>query len=395
MTWNWQRPDWPDFTWDQDRLTRAETLFAQGAGMVIGASRHLDDPSRETLVVDLMSVDAVATSAIEGEVLDRDSVQSSIRRQLGLAGDRRSVGAAEAGIAEMMVSLYRSLAEPLDHDRLHAWHRMLMNGRRDLEAIGRYRTHREPMQIVSGAVYAPRVHFEAPPSAQVQAEMERFLAWFEDTAPTGTRPLPALTRAGLAHLWFESIHPFEDGNGRIGRAIAEKALAQGITPGVSDPVLTAVAGTLLKHRKPYYGALEAASRALEVTDWLLWFAAKVIEAQRRSLAQVEFIIGKARLLERVRGKLNARQEKAVLRMFAAGTDGFTGGLSAGNYRGITGATPATATRDLADLVALDVLYRTGERKATRYHLCVPLKPVATVEVDDLCGSSPRRNGGHR
>jgi len=386
MTWNWQLPDWPDFTWDQTRLTRAETLFAQGAGMVIGSSLHLDESSRETLVVDIMSVDALATSAIEGEVLDRDSVQSSIRRQLGLAGDRRSVGAAEAGIAEMMVSLYRSLPDlldPLDHDRLHAWHRMVMNGRRDLEAIGRYRSHREPMQIVSGAVYAPRVHFEAPPSEQVQAEMERFLVWFGDTAPTGTRPLPALTRAGLAHLWFESIHPFEDGNGRIGRAIAEKALAQGMTQGLANPVLTAVAGTLLKHRKQYYGALEASSRDLEVTDWLLWFAAKVIEAQRRSLAQVEFIIGKAQLLGRVRGKLNARQEKAVLRMFAAGPDGFTGGLSAGNYRGITGAAPATATRDLADLVALDVLRRTGERKATRYHLCVPLKPVATVEVEEI------------
>jgi len=383
MTWNWQFPDWPDFTWDQTRLTRAETLFAEGAGMVIGSSRHLDDTSRETLVVDIMSVDALATSAIEGEVLDRDSVQSSIRRQLGLASDRRSVGAAEAGIAEMMVSLYRSLAEPLDHDRLHAWHRMVMNGRRDLEAIGRYRTHREAMQIVSGAVYAPKVHFEAPPSEQVQAEMERFLAWFEDTAPTGSRRLPALTRAGLAHLWFESIHPLEDGNGRIGRAIGEKALAQGMTQGLADPVLTAVAGTLLKHRKQYYGALEAASRDLEITDWLLWFAAKVIEAQRRSLAQVEFIIGKARLLDRVRGKLNARQEKAVLRMFAAGPDGFTGGLSAGNYRGITGAAPATATRDLADLAALEVLRRTGERKATRYHLSVPLKPVATVTIEEI------------
>jgi Fic family protein len=379
MTWNWQLPDWPDFTWNQTSLTRAETLFAEGAGMVIGSSRHLDDTSRENLVVDIMSVDALATSAIEGEVLDRDSVQSSIRRQLGLAGDRRSVGAAEAGIAEMMVSLYRSLADPLDHNRLHAWHRMVMNGRRDLEAIGRYRTHREPMQIVSGAVYAPRVHFEAPPSEQVQAEMERFLAWFEDSAPTGTRPLPALTRAGLAHLWFESIHPFEDGNGRIGRAIAEKALAQGL----SDPVLTAVAGTLLKHRKQYYGAMEAASRDLEVTDWLLSFAAKVIEAQRRSLTQVEFIIGKARLLERVRDKLNSRQQKAVLRMFAAGPEGFTGGLSAGNYRSITGAAPATATRDLSDLIALDVLRRTGERKATRYHLCVPLKPITAVKVADI------------
>jgi Fic family protein len=326
-----------------------------------------------------MSVDALATSAIEGEVLDRDSVQSSIRRQLGLAGDRRSVGAAEAGISEMMVSLFRSLADPLDHVALHAWHRMVMNGRRDLAAIGCYRSHRERMQIVSGAVYAPRVHFEAPPSDRVPAEMDRFLGWFADSHQSGARPLPALTRAGLAHLWFVSIHPFEDGNGRIGRAIAEKALAQGL----SEPVLTALAGTLLKHRTAYYAALAAANRELEVTDWLLWFAAKVVEAQRRSLAQVAFIIAKARLLERVRGKLNARQTKAVLRMFAAGPDGFIGGLSAGKYRGITGAPPATATRDLADLVALGVLSRTGERKSTRYHLCVPLSPVATVSVDHI------------
>jgi hypothetical protein len=152
-----------------------------------------------------MSHEALDTSAIEGEVLDRDSVQSSIRRQLGLAGDRRRVGAAEAGIAEMMVSLYRSLAEPLDHDRLHAWHRMVMNGRRDLEAMGRYRTHREPMQIVSGAVCAPKVHFEAPPSEQVQAEMDRFLAWFEDTAPAAKQPLPALTRVGLAPARDEGL----------------------------------------------------------------------------------------------------------------------------------------------------------------------------------------------
>ena len=305
MSWNWQLPDWPNFTWEQTRLTRPETLFAEGAGMVIGSSRHLDNTSRETLIVDIMSHEALDTSAIEGEVLDRDSVQSSIRRQLGLASDRRSTGPAEAGIAEMMVALYRSLADPLDHDTLYAWHRMVMNGRRDLEAIGCYRTHSEPMQIVSGAVYAPKVHFEAPPSEQVPTEMERFLAWFEDTSPAGSRPLPTLTRAGLAHLWFESIHPFEDGNGRIGRAIVEKALAQGL----SAPVLTAVAGTLLGRRKRYYDALEVASRGLEVTDWLLWFAAAVIEAQRRSLAQVEFILGKAKLLDRVRGKLNARQEK--------------------------------------------------------------------------------------
>ncbi|MCU0893602.1 MAG: Fic family protein [Rhodospirillales bacterium] len=200
--------------------------------------------------------------------------------------------------------------------------------------------------------------------------MDWFLAWFEVTRARGIRPLTALSRAGLAHLWFESIHPFEDGNGRIGRAISEKALAQG----PSSPVLTAIAGTLLRHRKDYHAALEAGSRTLDATAWLLWFADAVLEAQRRALGQIEFVLHKAKLLDRVRGKLNPRQEKAVLRLFAAGPSGFIGGLSAGNHMSITGAPPATATRDLAGLVLLGVLRRSGDRKAARYQLNVPRPP---------------------
>ncbi len=379
MVWNWQQQEWPRFSWDTVRLARAENLFLEGAGLVIGASRHLTAPDRDVLTVELMSLEALGTSAIEGEYLNRDSVQSSIRRQLGLATNRRAVTAAEAGIAEMMVSLYRSFMVPLDHETLFEWHRMVMSGRRDLGDMGRYRTHSEPMRIVSGPDYAPRVHFEAPPSSRVAAEMASFLEWFAQTGPAGRNRLPALTRAGLAHVWFESIHPFEDGNGRIGRAIAEKALAQGM----STPVLTALAGTLLGRREDYYRALEAASQTLEVTRWLLWFASAVIEAQRRSLAQVEFLIDKARLLDGVRGRLNTRQEKAVLRMFQEGPNGFVGGLSAANYISITGASTATVTRDLGDLVEKGILHRTGERKATRYHLALPSRQVDTVRVEDI------------
>lgn len=357
-------------------------MFAESAGVLIGAARHLSDPDRDVLIVDVMSTEAVDTSAIEGERLDRDSVQSSIRRQLGLAADRRDGSPAEVGIAELMVALFRSLAAPLDDEMLFAWHRMVMRGR-DLSDIGRYRTHPEAMQIISGRPSSPRIHFEAPPSFQVLGEMDRFLAWFAETGAEGARPLPALTRAGLAHLWFESIHPFEDGNGRIGRALAEKALAQGL----STPALTAIASTLLQHRKDYYRALEDASRTLEVTDWLLWFARAVIEAQRRALRGVEFILHKAKLLDEVRGELNARQGKAVLRLFAAGPDGFIGGLSAGNYMSITGAPPATATRDLAALVSLGVLRRTGGHKATRYYLNVPATSVGPIWVEDLLRTS--------
>ena len=346
MSWNWQQADWPNFTWEASKLMQAEAAFAEGAGVLVGTARHLADPDREVLTIDLMSTEAVDTSAIEGERLDRDSVQSSIRRQLGLAADPRTAGPAEVGMAELMVALYRSIGDRLDHDTLFAWHRMVMRGR-PLGVIGRYCTHLEAMQIVSGSPSFPRVHFEAPPSDRVHAEMERFLAWFEERAG-GSRRLLALTRAGLAHLWFESIHPFEDGNGRIGRAISEKALAQG----PSSPVLTAIASTLLRHRKDYYAALEAGSRTLDATAWLLWFADAVLEAQRRALEQLEFVLHKAKLLDRVRGKLNPRQEKVVLRLFAAGPSGFIGGLSAANYMSITGAPPATATRDLASLVSL-------------------------------------------
>ena len=363
MSWNWQHSDWPNFSWDAAKLAAAERLFAENAGIAIGTTRHLDNASREALTIELMSDDACDSSAIEGEMLDRDSVQSSIRRQLGLGAGRRA-SPAEAGIAEMMVSLYQTLASPLDHATLFAWHRMVMNGRRDLADIGRYRRHDDPMQIVSGPSHRQRVHFEAPPSARIPDEMDRFLAWFSETMPGGPAPLPAVTRAGLSHVWFESLHPFEDGNGRIGRAIVEKALAQGL----ATPTLTAVAGTLLKRRKAYYQALEAASRDLEVTDWLLWFADIVAEAQQRSLDWTTFILQKARLLARLRGRLNARQEKALLRLFEAGPEGFAGGLSAKNYRSITGAPSATATRDLADMVALGVLRRSGELKATRYFL---------------------------
>jgi Fic family protein len=379
MRWNWQQEDWPNFSWNAPRLQKAEALFLEGAGIAIGISRHLGEADRGALSVELMSHEAIDTSAIEGEALDRDSVQSSIRRHLGLAGDQRRVKPAEAGIAEMMVDLYERVAEPLHESTLHQWHRLVANGRTDLADIGRYRTGGDPMQIVSGPLHRPKVHFEAPPAAQVDQEMARFLAWVEQSGPGGPSPLPPLTRAGLAHIWFESIHPYEDGNGRIGRAVSEKLLAKGLP----TPVVTGMASTLLAHRKAYYAALERAHGRLEITDWLLWFAAKAIEAQRRTLQQVEFVLAKARTLDSLRGKLNPRQEQALLRMFAAGPDGFAGGLSAANYMTITGAPPATTTRDLAALVGLGALLRTGEHKATRYQLNIAIDGIRSIDIADL------------
>ena len=378
MTWNWQQPNWPEFTWEKSRLAAAEQRFLLGGGVLVGMVKHLRDEDRDQLTVEAMSTEAVTTSEIEGEILDRSSVQSSIRRQLGLAADNRRVGPAEQGIAEMMVDLYRSFATPLSDEMLFRWHSMLVRGRRDLTDIGRYRSGEEPMQVVSGAMPAPKVHFEATPSSRVPSEMARFVTWFERTGPGAKELMSALTRAGIAHLYFESIHPFEDGNGRIGRAIAEKSLAQSL----GQPTITALAATILARRNSYYGALEAANRQNEISDWLAWFAGIAIEGQENTAALVEFLIDKAKLLDRLKGQLNARQEKALLRMLREGSREFQGGLSAGNYATITGASPATATRDLVDLVQKGALIRSGERKHARYQVGVALRPTKRVTVNE-------------
>src|ERR1035438_2808734 len=252
MNWNWQTPDWPNFKWDRSQMSAAEEQFLVGAGVVIGTAKHLGEDERNQLLVEVMSGEALTTSEIEGEILNRASVQSSIQRQLGLAADKRRATPAEQGIAEMMVDVYRSIAEPLSQDTLFAWHRMVTSGRKDLADVGRYRTSQEPMQVVSGRIGAPKVHFEAPPSKHFPFAMKRFISWFNRTAPQAAEPLSAITRAGIAHLYFESIHPFEDGNGRIGRALAEKAMAQS----VGQPMLLALATTILAHQKRYYEALE-------------------------------------------------------------------------------------------------------------------------------------------
>ena len=378
MTWNWQRPDWPNFSWDQDRFKKAEEAFLVGSGVLQGVLTHLDEADRELLTIDAISSEALATSEIEGEILDRASVRSAIRKQLGLATDERRATPAEQGIGEMMVDLYRSFARPLSHEVLFRWHSTLLRGRRGLSDVGRYRTSSEAMQIVSGPIHLPKVHFEAPPSADLPEQMERFIAWFNRTAPDGTDSLTGLTRAAIAHLYFESIHPFEDGNGRIGRAICEKALSQC----VGQPTVTALAATMLLRRKAYYAALQAATTDNELSSWIAWFAGISIEAQRRTLARSEFAVDKMKLLNRLRDRLNHRQEKALLRMLREGPEGFAGGLSAGNYMTITGAPSATATRDLADSVAKGALWRTGERRYARYHLTIPLRPVRPVTVDE-------------
>lgn len=250
MVWNWQEQDWPDFIYDARAFETCEASFLHKAGVMHGSLKHISDDDKQSLKVNLISDEALKTSEIEGEFLNRESLQSSIRRQFGLKTDDRRVSPAEQGISEMMVDLYKNAIAPLSHEALFQWHSMLTNGRRDLNEIGAYRSHDEPMQIVSGDLLEPSVHFEAPPSTRVQPEMDAFINWFNATSGEGG--LSPLLRSGIAHIYFESIHPFEDGNGRIGRAISEKALSQSL----GRPTLIALAQMIEKQRKAYYAALQ-------------------------------------------------------------------------------------------------------------------------------------------
>src|SRR3569623_1723203 len=309
--WNWQRKDWPVFRYDCARLDPLEAAFLQQAGMFSGSVCHASDEDRELVTVELISDEALSTSAIEGEALSRESLQSSIRRNFGLSTDHRRIPPAEQGVAKMMVDLHRQFQEPLGEALLFRWHECLMNGRRDLAGIGGYRTDSTPKQVVSGPLHDPRIPNEAPPSSAVPEQMKRFVQGFADSAPGGAHPLPILARAGIAHLWFVSIHPFEDGNGRIARALAEKAISEGL----GHAALLALSLTINRGRKAYYEALERNNKDTEITGWLVYFAETVLTAQQPAQALVNFLIAKARFYDRLRGRLNERQEKVLARMF--------------------------------------------------------------------------------
>jgi Fic family protein len=368
--WNWQQDDWPEFRYNSTKLDALEAEFLRQSGVFIGAVKHVSDDDRQQLTVELISDEALNTSEIEGEILNRDSLQSSIRRNFGLTTDNRRIPPAEQGIAQMMVELYRQFDSPLNDDLLFHWHEMLMNGRRDIKDVGRYRTHDSAMQVVSGPLHAPKVHFEAPPSKSVPKEMKRFVQWFNRTAPNGKSPLPILTRAGIAHLFFVCVHPFEDGNGRVGRAIAEKAISEGL----GQSTLIALSQTINRARKSYYEMLESSNKHNEITPWLIYFAETVIQAQAQAQSMLDFIIAKMKFYDRLRGQFNERQDKAIARMMREGPEGFKGGLSAEKYISITGTSRATATRDLQDLVDKKALVRVGSLKSTRYHLYITTRP---------------------
>lgn len=365
-SWNWQQKEWPHFTYDFAPIAALEAEFLQKAGESFGITKHLSASDKRDITLQMISNEALQTSEIEGEILDRESLQSSIKKHFGLKVPSTARHPAEEGIAEMMIDLFHHYDRPLSHEILWAWHAMLMKGRRDLRTIGGYRSHADPMQVVSGPTHDPIVHFEAPPSQDVQREMDGLIAWFNRTAPGGSAPLPALVRSSIAHLYFESIHPFEDGNGRIGRALVEKVLAQH----VQHPTLIALSQVINDKRKAYYEALGAQSKHNQINGWLHYFTETILKAQQYTLDQLDFIIKKTKFFDRFKDHMNSRQHKAIVRMLNEGGKGFEGGLSAKKYRAITQASASTATRDLQELVEKKILIQTGTLKGARYWLAL-------------------------
>jgi Fic family protein len=365
MSYNWQHSDWPDFRFDLVGMEEPLLAFSNHAGRVGGLLEGLPEDLGTEAVLDLMITEAVRTSAIEGENLRRSDVMSSIRNRLGLNSVPQPVDSRLAdGAGELMVAVRNSYLDPLSEKTLFSWHEMLLSNSSRLR-VGSWREGGDPMQVVSGRLDRPTVHFEAPPSAQVATEMAHFIQWFNDTASGGPKAIShPPVRSALAHLYFESIHPFEDGNGRIGRALSEKALSQGL----GSPVVLSLSAAIDAERNAYYDALKAAQRGNEVSEWVRWFVGIVVKAQKDAEAQVRFVLRKFQYFQRYESELNERQLKVVRRMLDAGPEGFIGGMNARKYVSLTGTSKATATRDLQQLVSLGAIVPIGGGRSTRYEL---------------------------
>ncbi len=364
MTYIHQRPDWPHLKWDDARLLPLLADIRHRQGRLLGQMEGLGFTLRSEASLTTLTSDVVGSSAIEGEKLNAEEVRSSIARRLGI----EYAGAAAAsrnveGVVEMMLDATRRFAEPLTVERLFGWHSSLFpTGRTGMRRItvGAWRPAEVgAMQVVSGPMGHERVHFEAPKAQRLEAEMIRFLGWFESA--TGVDPV---LKAGTAHFWFVTIHPFQDGNGRIARAIADMALAR--ADGTADRFYS-MSAQIETERKDYYAHLERSQRGgLDITPWLEWFLGclgRAIDKAQKSLAGT---LRKARLWEWInRSHVNERQRRVINRLL----DGFEGKLSSSKYAKLAKCSADTALRDIKELLERSILVQDeAGGRSTSYHL---------------------------
>jgi Fic family protein len=373
----WQAAGWPGLTWDAKAVTGAVAAARLAQGRMLGMAGSLGVMDLAALQLTGWTEEALATARIEGEILQVHSVRASAARRLGLADASAAARdpRAEATLDVLQAAVAR-WEHPLTEEDLFGWHAALFpTGRSGIARItvGGWRTHAEPMQIVTPRIGKPDiVHYEAPPSAAVPAQMRALLEWFNrhSRAPE----IDGLVRAAVVHLWFETVHPFDDGNGRIGRAVAELALAQDMR---SDRRLFSLSAQLAQERAAYYGQLQSATGRplLDITPWVQWFVGRIQAACDVATAQMQRALEHNRYWARVNAQhpgLTASQRKALARLLEAEPAGFAGGMSTEKYVNLTGASRATAYRELTQLTELGLLARTGQGRGTRYALVLPV-----------------------
>lgn len=356
--YNWQNKNWPIFLYHLDSDTEEKLYhYGQESSRLMTLANNL---STDEALLELIVIEAQKTSEIEGELIAIEDIRSSLKKQLGIPfEDKSSADKRAERISSLLVDIRKTFQDELTEDKLFYWHKNLMPDL-DPRFVGCYRTISEPMQIVSGPIGREKVFFEAPPSHCIPFEMTRFIEWFNKS-----NNIPGPIKAGIGHLYFESIHPFIDGNGRIGRALVEKILSQDL----GQPVLFSLSNTLMKNRKRYYNELHANSQfSLDISSWIRFFIDMIYEAQMTARKQILFVVQKSLFWKTFDHILNDRQKIIIQRMMKEGISGFLGGMSAKKYMIITGCSKATATRDLTDLLNKKCFIKSEQGPNTRYDL---------------------------
>ncbi|MBT8342847.1 MAG: Fic family protein [Desulfatitalea sp.] len=362
-----QWSDWPDFRWDNKRLADKLAAVRYRQGLLIGKMASLGFPLRAENALNTMALDVLKSSEIEGEILDREQVRSSIARRLGVdIGPLAPVSRNIEGVVDMMFDATRNHTAPLTTERLFGWHAALFptgySGMSKIK-VGSWRDDANgPMQVVSGPIGRYRLHFEAPAADRLKDEVAAFLYWFDRTDDAD-----GVLRAGVAHLWFVTIHPFADGNGRIARAITDMELSRSEK---NDLRFYSMSAQIQKERDLYYKQLEHAQKGtLDITDWLQWF----LECLDRTFDNVDetvaHVLKKARFWEACAGlSINDRQKK-VLNMLL---DGLDGKLTSSKWAKLSKCSQDTALRDIVDLIDKELLAKgPGGGRNTSYSLVEP------------------------
>ena len=362
----WQQPGWPALSYDGQQASTAVALARRAQGVVEGKLAALGLAQRQELTAEAWTQEAMSTAAIEGESLDLLAVRSSVARRLGVAGGQGPNAPRHVdGLLDIMDDAVANANERLTHERLQGWQAALFptgfSGMTRI-TVGAYRQHAGPMQIVSGPIGREKVHYQAPPSAAVPHQIDPLLAWLDSRDDTEN-----LVKAALAHLWFETIHPFEDGNGRVGRVIVDMVLARDAR---ATSRLIRISQQLLERRSEYYDELQRAQHGpLDVTPWVVWFVLQVRIACEGASGVIDLSLVKARFWNEHRDKnLSARQRKAVNVLLDAGPGGFEGGMSTRKYESLGPTSRATATRELVELAELGLLRSKGGGRSTRYDI---------------------------